>query len=247
MTAEFAIDPTSAHPRPWRCRHWRRPRPFRRPVRRTRRRAPITSLPALIGTPPPTATVFGICFRIGIGGIGSQLHELQRGLAAGPRRVGFQPRRTPWCADRCHRRAWRPRRCRPCRRSSPIPCSHPCCTARCVPWMMASAIAIEIFFSTCGACASAGEVARTDKDASTARRTRRMLLASLRGLRYRALLNPRLARLVPGEPRIRRADCRKRQRALRRFYGVRAGSPPAAPAPPPYRARHRQTRISTTR
>ena len=25
--------------------------------------APITSLPALIGTPPPTATVFGICFR----------------------------------------------------------------------------------------------------------------------------------------------------------------------------------------
>src|SRR5215468_2760643 len=25
--------------------------------------APITSLPALIGTPPPTATTFGICFR----------------------------------------------------------------------------------------------------------------------------------------------------------------------------------------
>src|SRR5215470_189392 len=25
--------------------------------------APITSLPALIGTPPPSATTFGICFR----------------------------------------------------------------------------------------------------------------------------------------------------------------------------------------
>jgi hypothetical protein len=47
--------------------------------------------------------------------------------------------------------------------------------------MTASAIAIETFFSTCGACANAGEVARTDMDASAARQTRRMLLASLKG------------------------------------------------------------------
>src|SRR6185369_12790050 len=62
--------------------------------------------------------------------------------------------------------------------------------------MMASAIAIETFFSTCGDCASAGEVARTDSDASTARRTRRMLLASLKVMVSR-LVEPSLALINP--------------------------------------------------
>src|SRR6266404_1954880 len=79
-----------------------------------------------------------------------------------------------------------------------------------VPWMMASAIAIETFFSTCGACASAGEVARTDKDASTARRTRRMLLASLKVMVSR-LVEPSGALISPGRAHeIRGPNCRKR-------------------------------------
>src|SRR4029079_12361526 len=80
-----------------------------------------------------------------------------------------------------------------------------------VPWMMASAIAIEIFFSTCGACASAGEVARTDKDASTARRTRRMLLASLKGVTVSRPVEPSVGLISPGRgAEIRGPNCRKR-------------------------------------
>src|SRR3954451_11132204 len=45
-----------------------------------------------------------------------------------------------------------------------------------VPWMMASAIAIETFFSTCGACAKAGAATATDAAASIVRETRRIVI-----------------------------------------------------------------------
>src|SRR6478672_8014882 len=77
--------------------------------------------------------------------------------------------------------------------------------------MMASAIAIETFFSTCGACASAGEAARMETDASTARRTRRMLLASL-GVMVSRLVEPSGSRISPEPAREirwhRRNHCR---------------------------------------
>jgi hypothetical protein len=41
--------------------------------------------------------------------------------------------------------------------------------------MIASDMAIEMFFSTWGACAEAGPVTRIDAEASTARLTKRML------------------------------------------------------------------------
>src|SRR6476661_9217484 len=65
------------------------------------------------------------------------------------------------------------------------------------PCMMAMAIAIETFFSTCGACASAGEAARTDMDASAAIRTKRMWLVSLTVMVSR-LVEPSGSRISPG-------------------------------------------------
>src|SRR4051794_10591028 len=61
--------------------------------------------------------------------------------------------------------------------------------------MTAMASAIEMFFSTCGACASAGAAARTDADASAARLTRRMM--GLPGHCCCALLKPCCARISP--------------------------------------------------
>src|SRR6476660_278671 len=89
--------------------------------------------------------------------------------------------------------------------------------------MMASAIAIETFFSTCGACASAGEAARMETDASTARRTQRMLLASL-GVMVSRLVEPSGRQISPWRAReIRRhcRDCYRFGRSLTTFKQAR--------------------------
>src|SRR5882724_2386069 len=64
-----------------------------------------------------------------------------------------------------------------------------------VPWMIAIAIAMEMFFSTCGACAEAGAAASMDTEARTARVAERML-GLLESLFLGPLLNPRRRRLI---------------------------------------------------
>ncbi len=99
----------------------------------------IGSLPALIGTPPPTPTTFGICSQdrpsIGIFHLPSWFRcEVWLRVRDG---VGLQPRRTPWCGDWCRRREPEAATLPPLStittetlKPSPVHCSR-------APWMMA--------------------------------------------------------------------------------------------------------------
>src|SRR5260370_33324438 len=80
--------------------------------------------------------------------------------------------------------------------------------------MIATDIAIETFFSTCGACAKAGPAARTDAEANKARLERRMF--GLPGsLLLCVLLNPRLHELIQRVPRkFTRGNCCDSERSF---------------------------------
>src|SRR3979409_491731 len=104
--------------------------------------------------------------------------------------------------------------------------------------MIATDIAIEIFFATGGACARAAPLATIDADASMATLTKRIFISQA-SFFVCALLNPPVEGLVPpGRTKFARTIAAPAKVATGIFSAARAGLLPAAPARRRYPARH---------